>query len=520
MRVSDQHYYSSDSQVCYVYLADVDVRSLHTFNTPANRGFNFRSQMNTEPSHSNTLFNNQILPILSKSRWFTRGWTLQELLAPSHEVFFANDWSTLGDRNDMSTWIAHITRIHIGALRDRSTIQRYSIAQRMSWAATRETTRAEDIAYCLLGIFNIHMPMLYGEGEAAFHRLQREIMGTTDDHSIFAWDIQANPGELCTGALATCPKAFLSCGSVVRDSTIRRYPFTVTNLGLSIELPLIQSWHDRIYLVGLNCARELRGHDDPLDALPSLRTLCRDFQAWIFLRHVEHNIYQRIHMPASTVFLQQSYLNRVQMAETSLFIEIHTSPHNNPLPLPNPLVPPIPKSIQASPVSSGLMMILGWGNMNKFHRYEQAFNFGQIYSQTLKGRSPMGISHQIMSNRNFSLLFSVVWNQKMQPQHWAYSGFEDIAQKFCSVIMSEEKWKYLFDDGMRASTGELGHLVDLVSDVHNQMRREFRGAFQKASRSPHSPLVSISGQELQNLHGQYELLVDINFREKPQHVFQ
>lgn len=482
------------------------------------RGFGFRSPKPTESSHSNIILDNQLYSMLSKSRWFTRGWTLQELLAPSKVVFFTADWTGLGDRKGMSNWIANITRIHIGALKDRSTIQQYSIGQRMSWAATRETTRSEDIAYCLLGIFDIYMAMLYGEGNAAFKRLQQEIMQTTDDHSIFAWNLKANGGELCTGVLATSPKAFLSCGSVVRDRTVKRYSFTVTNIGLSIELPLIHSWYDRIYLVGLNCARELRGRDDALHLLPDLGTLCRGFQAWIFLRHIQHDIYQRVHMPASTVFLQSSYIDRVQMTTTSLFIETQKSSNNHPLPLPDPLMPPIPKPIQASPFSSGLMMVLGWGKMGRFNRYEQTFNFGQICSQTLKSRTPMGISHQIMSNRNFSLILSVAWDEKMQPRHWIHSGFKDFDRRVWSMIVSEEKWKCLFDDNIRASTVELEHLVGSVSHIHNQMRRDFGESFQQANRSLHSPIVVVSRQELQNLHGQCELLVDITFQENPQHI--
>lgn len=128
-------------------MADVDVQRLRTPNNPENLGFGFRSRELTEPTHAKNVLNPQIRPIMSKSRWFTRGWTLQELLAPSELVFFAVDWSALGDRIGMADWVADITGIHIAALMDRSTIQHYSIAQRMSWAATRETTRSEDIAY-------------------------------------------------------------------------------------------------------------------------------------------------------------------------------------------------------------------------------------------------------------------------------------------------------------------------------------------------------------------------------------
>lgn len=433
-------------------------------------------------------------------------------------VFFAADWTILGDRRGMSSWIADITGIHIGALRDRSTIQHYSIAQRMSWAATRETTRLEDIAYCLLGIFGIYMAMLYGEGDTAFKRLQQEIMQISDDQSIFAWNLEENAGELCTGVLATSPKVFLSCGSIVRDYNLKRYPFTVTNLGLSMELPSIQTWYESIALVGLNCARELGDSDDPLDVLPDSKIFRRRYQVWIFLCHIQDKIYQRVHLPASTVFLQAFYIESVHIAKTGFFVETQRSCRTRVRSLPDPLIPSIQKTIRVSPLSSGLMLTFGCGNMNKFNRYEQVFDFGQICSQTLKGRFAMGLSHELVSDRNFSFIFSVAWNEKMQPQHWTYSVFGDSDRSFSNGIIGAAKWKLLFDNDTVAFTGEFGHLVGLLSHIHSQLRQDYGEAFQQASQSSRAPMIKVSHHGLQNLHGQCELLVDIIFREKPQGV--
>lgn len=452
---------------------------------------------------------------MSKSRWFTRGWTLQELLAPSEVVFFADDWTTLGDRNGMAGWVADITGIHMGALKDRSTIQLYTIAQRMSWAAIRETTRLEDIAYCLLGIFDIYMPMLYGEGDVAFTRLQQEIMRTSDDQSKFSWDLPGTSRQVCTGALAMSPKAFLSCGSVVRDSSVRRYPFSITNLGISVELSLIRSWYESIVLVGLNCARELRDRDDPLDISPSGRTVYRRYRIWIFLQHVQNNIYQRVHLSASTVLLERLYPNTAQMTTSTLFIEIQKSPQYRQLPLPTPLVPAISWPTQHPLFASGLMVTLGWGTIDRFNRYKQAFNPGQFYSRILKRRSPMGISHQLVSNRYFSLLLSVAWNQQMEPQTWTHSIFADPEKNFVGEIIGAEKWRNLFYDGIHIPTGEPGDVVSLLSRTHNQLRCDFDDAFQYAERCPTAPTVIFSPQKLHNLHGQCELLVDIIFQEKP-----
>lgn len=142
------------SQVCYAYLSDVEA---DTFDK------NFRN-----------------------SKWFTRGWTLQELIAPQNLNFYSKDWKLVGSKQDLIPMITSITGIDEASLLG-SDLKDVSIAKRMSWAAKRETTRVEDKAYCLLGIFDVNMPMLYGEGDKAFLRLQREILQISNDQSLFAW---------------------------------------------------------------------------------------------------------------------------------------------------------------------------------------------------------------------------------------------------------------------------------------------------------------------------------------------
>jgi hypothetical protein len=109
-----------------------------------------------------------------KSRWFTRGWTLQELIAPTSVEFFSSEGQRLGDKKSMEHQVHEITGINVQALRG-SPISSFSITERMSWATKRETTRKEDKAYCLLGIFDVHMPLIYGEEDNAFVRLQTEM---------------------------------------------------------------------------------------------------------------------------------------------------------------------------------------------------------------------------------------------------------------------------------------------------------------------------------------------------------
>lgn len=119
------------------------------------------------------------------SRWFTRGWTLQELLAPKSVEFFSVEGNLLGDKVTLTHEVTMTTGISVDALQGRRPVSRFGVEERMLWAAKRETTREEDFAYSLLGIFDIHMPLIYGEGRKnALRRLQKvveEFSTTTAD---------------------------------------------------------------------------------------------------------------------------------------------------------------------------------------------------------------------------------------------------------------------------------------------------------------------------------------------------
>lgn len=108
------------------------------------------------------------------SRWFQRGWTLQELLAPKSVDFFSKEGIRLGDKASLRSIIHEITGIPLGAL-SGDPLSKFSVEERFSWIEQRQTSRREDKAYCLLGIFNVYMPLIYGEGDSAFGRLREEI---------------------------------------------------------------------------------------------------------------------------------------------------------------------------------------------------------------------------------------------------------------------------------------------------------------------------------------------------------
>jgi hypothetical protein len=238
---------------CYVYLADVHADAC--------------AQPILDPS-------NRFKDAFSRSLWFSRGWTLQELLAPRRMIFYTSTWVAIGSKLGLCEDIQKITRIDIEYLRARDgEFRSASVAKRMSWAARRNTTRTEDMAYCLLGIFDIHMPLLYGEGARSFLRLQEEIMKRSDDESLFAWGLQPHistynlpwlqvslPRSQDAGLLAPSPYAFRESGNMVpyQTSSGARKPFGMSNMGLQIELPMarLQSAHwetTDIYFGLLSC---------------------------------------------------------------------------------------------------------------------------------------------------------------------------------------------------------------------------------------------------------------------------
>ena len=175
---------------------------------------------------------------LSECRWLTRGWTLQEMIAPDRVHFYDMNWEYLGSRISLAAQLSKSSGIHAsvllrrhhgqmgfqiptekghsimtftGEIEDtsysrktiaesecqcctsteiddvRSMLDGFSVAQKMKWASKRKTTREEDIAYCLMGLFDVNMPLLYGEGKKAFYRLQKAILGISSDHSILAF---------------------------------------------------------------------------------------------------------------------------------------------------------------------------------------------------------------------------------------------------------------------------------------------------------------------------------------------
>ncbi len=221
-------------KVCYVYLHDVTRAS----------GFRVAGSENSgrRPRYS---------------EWFSRGWTLQELLAPKVLAFFDRDWYCIGSKFNLAGKIEHITGIDSAYLTAKKTMRDACIATKMSWMAGRTTTRIEDMAYSLLGLFDINLTPVYGEREKSFLRLQRALMEQSTDESLFAWkaskhnlpiamdDSQCKRGDW--GLLAPSPQCFRDCGALTikgKDKSSRRAEggLSWTQQGIRMPIPSADAW--------------------------------------------------------------------------------------------------------------------------------------------------------------------------------------------------------------------------------------------------------------------------------------
>ena len=224
------------SAVCFVYLSDLPPVS----RWPGERYF---------PKIEAKL-------LFSKCRWFTRGWTLQELIASKDVEFYDQGWHLKGDKVSLGLQISTITGIDKVILENSDLISTIPVARRMSWASKRQTTRVEDLSYCLFGIFDVHLPLIYGEGMKAFLRLQEAIALENNDLSLFAWTSKPDEDPGLRGIFALHPSEFQSCGALKRvtNPAISTPAFSFTNKGFHITTRLREGIED--YLMDLQCIRD------------------------------------------------------------------------------------------------------------------------------------------------------------------------------------------------------------------------------------------------------------------------
>lgn len=169
-----------------------------------------------------------------RSIWWKRGWTLQELIAPREMTFFDKNWTVIGDKASLAQEILAASKISAEHLVD---FKSASIATRMSWASERDTTEDEDMAYCLIGIFDVNMDLRYGEGKGAFRRLQEMLIQNQPDESIFAWTSNRLQSS---GLLAPWPDCFKGSGDIfLRPDKYRfRGSIEMQSQGLKFPAPI------------------------------------------------------------------------------------------------------------------------------------------------------------------------------------------------------------------------------------------------------------------------------------------
>ncbi|KAG8829132.1 hypothetical protein FRC17_007081 [Serendipita sp. 399] len=239
-----------DSHICIVYLSET----------------NSRSDLKQDP-------------------WFGRGWTLQELLAPRRFAFYSKNWKQI-TRSDCEKhsgeqarrkgieerlWadIASITQIKVEDIHNFKPGM-YDIRKRMAWAARRQTMRIEDMAYCLLGIFNVNLSIAYGEKDGAFYRLQLEILQNCPDLSLFDWEGQASGHNSMFASSPACFRSNRAVHIITWPHLDTDTAWTYTNLGVRIQevlYKLNQGDVERLSLhpdaVAFAFPGDPQDHDDP-----------------------------------------------------------------------------------------------------------------------------------------------------------------------------------------------------------------------------------------------------------------
>ncbi|KIW23155.1 uncharacterized protein PV07_11375 [Cladophialophora immunda] len=197
---------------------------------------------------------------LPECRWMTRGWTLQELIAPKHVEFYDKNWRHRGTKLDFAKAISEGANIPGPVLSGDKKLESCSVAERMSWAAERKTTRVEDMAYCLLGIFDVNMSLIYGEGPKAFRRLQEEIIKRNNDPTILAWGVSSPHYGSVSGVLADSPAVFKDSSWIVPNDA--DFPeFSITNKGLLMSSRSNLMFAARPKLPGAEYDEDLERHD-------------------------------------------------------------------------------------------------------------------------------------------------------------------------------------------------------------------------------------------------------------------
>jgi hypothetical protein len=295
----------SEAALCLVYLNDFDA--------------------NAAASDRDTM--------LRRARWFSRGWTLQEIVAARAANFYDSAWCHFGTRASLRNELTSITKIdaevfslpqNSDVVVIRDLLDSIPVGRRMAWAATRQTTRPEDMAYCLIGLFSVSMPMLYGEGgQQAFIRLQEEIIRDNNDLSLFAW--RAGDCSTYRGILALSPHEFIGLSNLKFEQDMKFNPdFAMSNKGLRINTFLKPSGdtHSGSVVLPLHCYIEGAGGEEKP---PQLGLILKHEGASVYVR-TRPDVFASLTAPipissGNTIFISK----RVRRAATTAISADHTN---------------------------------------------------------------------------------------------------------------------------------------------------------------------------------------------------
>jgi hypothetical protein len=157
---------------------------------------------------------------IRQSQWVRRSWTLQELIAPQNMRFYAANWMLIGTKKSLLHLLSEVTQVDKAVLENAEHLSNFSVGRIMSWAANCEASRVEDIAYSLLGLFGVNMPVCYGEGQKAFTRLQKKIFKSSDDATLFAWQ-SPNSNHKYRGLFSISPHEFAHFATQRKTTPLR-----------------------------------------------------------------------------------------------------------------------------------------------------------------------------------------------------------------------------------------------------------------------------------------------------------
>ncbi|KAI0143439.1 hypothetical protein GGR57DRAFT_518795 [Xylariaceae sp. FL1272] len=356
------------------------------------------------------------------------------------------------------------------------------------------------------------MPLLYGEKDKAFIRLQHEIVKVSDDHSILTWDINDSTDPPVSGAFAPTPGNFRYCGSIVPDEDLRSKPIATTSMGISMTVSLMETQSPGILYARLNCVEEFRGvcsskSDRPIPTQ-------KKCNIWIPIRSTSHLNYFRIHHPVPKMYLSSLYGARIPKISALILLGTNPSQFGYWWDLQKHHVQTVPTI--SLPQRSGLVVSVGCGQTQPVTgMFSKVYHFGRIFNAPLRAQGYSALSHQLVASGSFAIVISVFWNRSLSPEDWNYTILADGDLSQLSHLASLSEWACLFQAGRHHHPAHCCTSASSLHLLHNRLKNA-SGKTSGTDVNPDLlPLVRMERGEFRNLLGQPGALVEVVFREFP-----